>query len=90
LALRQMIEGTVQTMKEQLSTEGLTLSGLSVGTPGQDQSMGQSGGQASQSRPNPGLTTAEESGQSPVLKTLVTNHPRPVLPKGDGRLSVFA
>jgi hypothetical protein len=90
LALRQMIEGTVQTMKDQLSTEGLTLSGLSVGTPGQDQSMGQSGGQAHQSRADPGLPTAQESGQTSALKNLAPNQSRPVLPKSDGRLSVFA
>jgi hypothetical protein len=90
LALRQMIEGTVQTMKDQLSTEGLTLSGLSVGTPGQDQGMGQSGGQASQSRADPGLPAAQHAGHSSVLKNLVPDQSMPVLPKTDGRLSVFA
>ena len=90
LALRQMIEGSVQAMKDQLSTEGLTLSGLSVGTSGQEQGMGQGAEKENQSRANPGFASTEKSAHSSVLKNQLQSPERPALPKGDGRLSVFA
>ena len=51
LALRQMIEGTVQVMKDQFSGDGLSLSGVSVGSGFQGQSMEQ--GRNGQSRMAP-------------------------------------
>jgi hypothetical protein len=90
LALRQMIEGSVQAMKDQLSTEGLTLSGMSVGTSGQEQGMGQGAEKENQSRANPEFASTEETSHSSVLKNQLQSPERPALPKSDGRLSVFA
>lgn len=90
LALRQMIEGSVQAMKDQLSTEGLTLSGMSVGTSGQEQGMGQGAEKENQSRANPGFASTEKSAHSSVLKNQLQIPERPAHPKSDGRLSVFA
>ena len=90
VVLRQMIEGSVQLMREQLSTEGLTLSTLSVGTTGQDQSLGQSAGKESQGRPPMPAVLGHESGRSPESLNASPNQKSPSRPKGDGGLSVFA
>jgi hypothetical protein len=90
LALSQLIEDSVQTIKDQLSTEGLSLSELLVGTAGQDQGMAQSAGKENQSRENPGFLNPDESGHSPVVKKQISNQETSIPPKNDGRLSVFA
>jgi hypothetical protein len=90
LALRQMIECSVQAMKDQLSTEGLTLTGMSVGASGQEQGMGQGAEKENQSRANSRFTSTEESAHSSVLKNQLQSPERPAHPESDGRLSVFA
>ena len=105
LALRQLIEGSVQEMKDQLSTEGLTLSGLSVGTSSQDQIVvqatglntgmstgaqtGQSMGKNSHRQALPEDSSSQTSNQSTSSKNRVTLVTSRVLPEGGRKLSVF-
>jgi hypothetical protein len=90
LALRQMIEGSVQEMKDKLSTEGLTLSELSVGTSRQDQSAGQNMARDSQKRGAPEVTSSHSASQSTGLKNMALTQERRALPVGSRKLSVFA
>jgi len=92
-ALRQMIEGSVQEMKEKLSSEGLTLSELSVGASSKDQGMSQSAGHGtgreSQRRATPEVLTPQNPMQSSVLKNSVPSMESRLTPVGGQKLSVF-
>jgi hypothetical protein len=83
VALRQMIEGTVQVMKDQLSGEGISLSGVSVGSGHQGQSMEQ--GRNGQSRMAPRefdyKNMALNKGPAPLVHS--------VLPIAGRKLSIF-
>lgn len=83
LALRQMIEGTVQVMKDQFSGEGLSLSGVSVGSGSQGQSMEQGrNGQSRMMPPEFGYkNTALNKDTAPLVHTAHPNAGR--------KLSIF-
>lgn len=92
LALRQLIEGSVQEMKDQLSTEGLTLSGLSVGLNtgmSTGAQTGQSMGKNSHRQALPEDSSSQTSNQSTSSKNRVTLATSRVLPEGGRKLSVF-
>ena len=92
-SLRQMIEGSVQEMKEKLSTEGLTLSGLSVGATSQEQGRGHGAGHAmgreSQRREAPEDLSPQKSTQITGFKNTVSNTESRPTSVGGHKLSVF-
>ena len=83
VALRQMIEGTVQVIKEQFSSEGLSLSGVSVGSGHQGQSMDQ--GRNGQSR----MAAREFDYKNMAVNKVTAPLLHTVLPNAARKLSIF-
>jgi flagellar hook-length control protein FliK len=93
LALRQMIEGSVQDMKEKLSMQGLMLSDLSVGGVSQDQGVGQRAGQGmgkeSQRREAFNAPTSSDSSQKTSLQIETSSQKSRPMSAVKQKLSVF-